>query len=283
MHDASAPPDVLASSLIEGPVPAPRRDLYMLHGIYGRGRNWAALARRLAALRDDWRMVLVDLRGHGESPAFSEPHTVNHAARDVARLAQALGRHVDVVLGHSFGGKVALAYASVAPPGLEQVWLIDSTPAPKIPDGSAWRMLGLARAAPGPFATRRDAAHALELGGIAPAVAAWMASNVAWRDGTYHWRLDFDLMESLLHDFFRLDYWHVLESPPPGLTVHVVRASESSLLGEEACRRIERAGRDNGQVHLHHVRGGHWIHTDNPEAVTALLAKELPGGTSSTG
>jgi pimeloyl-ACP methyl ester carboxylesterase len=274
--DAAIPGPMLAASIVEAAGAHPSQNLFLLHGIYGRGRNWAAIARRLASVRADWRSLLVDLRGHGDSPVLSAPHTLNQAARDVARVALARGAPIHVLLGHSFGGKVALAYAAVEPKDLAQVWLIDSTPAPKVPDGTAWKMLEFARAHPGPFASRREAAAALEHGGVPRDTAAWMASNVTWRDGRYHWRLDFDVMEALLHDFFRQDYWHLIESPPPETAVHIVKATESSLLNDEACARIEEAGRETGRVHLHRVRGGHWVHTDNPDAITTLLARELP-------
>jgi pimeloyl-ACP methyl ester carboxylesterase len=283
VQEPASPEVKLATSVIEGSGATATRDLYMLHGIYGRGRNWSAIARRLTAVRDDWRAVLVDLRGHGESPVPPGPHTINHAARDVARVALARRHPVSAILGHSFGGKVALAYAAVSPPDLQQLWLIDSTPAPKTPDGTAWTMLGLVRTHRGPFPSRREAANALEEGGIAPDVAAWMATNVGWREGAYHWRIDVEVMEALLHDFFRQDFWHVIESPPEGVTIHIVKATQSSLLGPEACRRIEAAHSDHGQVHLHRVHGGHWIHTDHPEAVTELLARELPLRTSRQG
>jgi pimeloyl-ACP methyl ester carboxylesterase len=248
----------------------------VLHGIYGRGRNWTPIARRLAEALDDWRAVLVDLRGHGASPLPPAPHSVTECAKDLARLATHLETPIDAVLGHSFGGKVALQFAAVSPPGLKQVWVIDSTPAPKVPDGTAWQMLEVVRRHAGPFASRQQGVNALTGEGIAESVAAWMATNLG-RDGThYTWRLDVDAMEALLLDFFRTDLWHIIDLPPPGMTIHVVKALDSTLLGDEATARIEDAGRRHGRVQLHRVPGGHWLNTDNPEAIVTLLARELP-------
>ncbi|MEO5821321.1 MAG: alpha/beta fold hydrolase, partial [Vicinamibacteraceae bacterium] len=88
-----------------------QRTLVLLHGIYGRGRNWAAIARGLAARRPEWAAALVDLRLHGSSPSFTPPHTVAACAADVrALIAQAdWPAPADAVVGHSFGGKVALS------------------------------------------------------------------------------------------------------------------------------------------------------------------------------
>ncbi len=214
-RDSGAASPLASTSIPPGPLPG-RRSLYFLHGIYGRGRNWAGVAGKVVAARDDWQAVLVDLRGHGDSAPHAAPHTVIEAAKDVARLSTFLGRRVEGILGHSFGGKVALQFASVAPAGLRQVWIIDSTPAPRVPDGSAWRMLETVRATPGPYASRQTAANVLVAAGFPAPVATWMASNAVWRDGAYDWRLDFDVMEGLLLDFFRLDLWSVIETPPPG-------------------------------------------------------------------
>jgi esterase len=106
----------------------PERWLYVLHGIYGAGRNWASLVRKVVRRREGWGAVLVDLRQHGGSQGFEPPHTVAAAAEDVARLAESIGREPHAVLGHSFGGKVALVHAREhAHPG-GQIWVIDSTP-----------------------------------------------------------------------------------------------------------------------------------------------------------
>lgn len=270
--------DSLAYSLVAPGGAEPRRTVVMLHGIYGRGRNWAAIARALAVRRPDRASALVDLRLHGASPAFAPPHTVAACAGDLrALIAQAPWPvPADAVVGHSFGGKVALSLlADGIPAPLAQVWIVDSTPAPAEPDGSAWSMLDVVRALPQRVGSRADAIHGLTRGGVAPDVAAWMASNLR-RDGDgLVWALDWDAMEALLRDFFVRDYWAVVETPPPGIELHFVKATRSSRLSEEGCARIEAAGRATGRVHLHRVEGGHWVHADNPQAVTDLLAAKL--------
>ena len=270
--------DSLAYSLVVSEGAEPRRTAVMLHGIYGRGRNWAAIARALAVRQPDRASALVDLRLHGASPPFAPPHTVAACAGDVrALVAQApWPAPVDAVVGHSFGGKVALSLlADGPPPPLAHVVIVDSTPAPAEADGSAWSMLGVVRALPQRVASRTDAIDGLTRGGVAPDVAAWMASNLR-RDGDgLVWALDWDAMEALLRDFFARDYWAVVETPPPGLELHFIKATGSSRLSEEACARIEAAGRTTGRVHLRRVDGGHWVHADNPQAVTDVLAAAL--------
>lgn len=267
---------VLAATTVpHDPLPAARR-LHVLHGIYGRGRNWGAVARHLATRRPDWVSVLLDLRHHGASPRTPPPHTVEAAAADVVSSAARRGEAIDAILGHSFGGKVALRVAAARPATLRQVWVIDATPAPGTAGGDAWRLLQVVRALPPRFASREAAIAAITAAGFTPALAAWMTTNLA-RDGDgYAWALDLDAMEAFLDDFFRTDLWATIEEPPEGLMIHVVKATGSGALTPEACGRIETAGRRHGRVQLHRVSGGHWIHTDNPQGIIALLARELP-------
>lgn len=251
--------------------------VHYLHGIFGAGRNWRSLARRLADGDPGWAGVLVDLRLHGDSVGFPPPHTIAACADDVLDTASASeGQTIDVVLGHSFGGKVALEVARRDPAGLRQVWVVDSAPSARQPGGDAWRMLDVLRAHPGPFEEREEAVRAVESASHPRRVGEWMATNLAERDDGLRWGLNLDGLEALLEDFFRVDLWSVVERPPAGVEIHVVRAEDSDVLSDEACRRVERAGEANGQTRLHRLEGGHWLNVSNPDGMIDLLRRRLP-------
>jgi pimeloyl-ACP methyl ester carboxylesterase len=266
---------LLSHDRVAAPGASPGRWLPFLHGVFGAGRNWGSIARRLVRARPEWGALLVDLRLHGGSRAATPPHTIGAAAADVHRLVETLGVTVPAILGHSFGGKVALEYARGHGAHLEQVWVIDSTPAAGPPGGSAWRMLEALRRVPSVFPTREAAMRAIEAEGFETGVAQWVSTNLEPADGGYRWRLDLDGIEALLQDFFRTDLWAVLEDPPGAMHIHVVKAIESSVLPEEACARIEESGRRTGRVHLHRLAGGHWLNADNPDGVLDLLVRSL--------
>lgn len=255
----------------------PRHWLYVLHGIYGAGRNWASVIRRVTRARPEWGALLVDLRQHGESQGFAGPHTVQAAADDLAELATGTELEPAAILGHSFGGKVALVHAArTAPPSLRQVWVIDSTPATRAPSGSAWQMLETLRAQPAQFASRDELVDALVAGGMERPIALWMATNLqAGDDGVFRWRFRLDAMEALLHSFFETDAWGIVEQPPADLEIHLVKAEESSVLSGADLERAERAT-EGGRTFVHRVTGGHWVNATNPDAIESLLVQRLP-------
>lgn len=258
------------------------RHMLMLHGIYGRGRNWLAVARTLVERRPDWCCWLADMRHHGDAHPAAETGTLAALAGDIETWAAGEGLTLDAVLGHSFGGKVALAYAGRTAGRPLQTWVIDSTPEAKPPSGSAWDMLGIVRNLPETFASRQEAIAGIEAGGFSTEVAQWMSTNLTHEAGTFRWKLDFDVMEQLLHDFFETSLWSVLEPGAPGHDIHVLKATQSRVISPATVDRLTQLEAHpvdgHARVHLHQRDGGHWIHAESPEVVVELLADHLPGG-----
>jgi pimeloyl-ACP methyl ester carboxylesterase len=82
--------------------------LLLLHGLAGGAANWADLAPRLAESR---RVLVPDLPGHGGSPPLPAAPNVNAYADRVRLLLAHEGIDAAPVVGHSFGGLVALRLA----------------------------------------------------------------------------------------------------------------------------------------------------------------------------
>jgi pimeloyl-ACP methyl ester carboxylesterase len=282
---------ILSHTRITADGAEPHAWLYVLHGVYGAGRNWASVMRRIVTDRPDWGVLLVDLRQHGESQGFAGPHTIQAAAADLEQLADHTGLKPDAVLGHSFGGKVTLVFAGSASEPPRQIWVIDSTPQSRVPDGSAWDMLELLESLPRQFASRDELVRNLMDRGQPKPLAQWMATNLVSDDeaadddaaagtvagpGGYRWRLDFDAIRELLISFFETDAWDVVESPPPGTEIHLVKAEDSRVLTGDALARAQRAADAGDRTFVHRVAGGHWVNAENPGAIEALLVQMLP-------
>ena len=267
----------LAHTRITAAGSTPERWLLVLHGIYGSGRNWGSIARRLVDARPEWGVLLVDLRLHGASrEGFEGPHTVASAAADVDRLVEELDFHAAAVLGHSFGGKVALVYTQHHGDDLRQTWVIDSSLRVREPEGSTWRVIQIVRSLPPEFASRDEFTDALVEHGYAKPLGQWLAMNLErGEDGRFRWRLDWEGVEAMLRDYFDTDIWDVIESPPEGVEIHIVRATESTAIRADEVDRIQAAATATGRVSLHELRGGHWINTENPDAVLELLREGL--------
>ncbi len=277
---AARPVKTLAHTVVvsESLSTRPTGTLYALHGFLGSGRNWTSIARRLAELRPDWRIVLVDLRLHGDSRRLPAPHSLVSCAEDIIRMNDRFswGDQPTCLLGHSFGGKVALAATLVLRPPPVQIWVIESTPAPFPAAGSSARMLRLLARSPARFADRDEAIAWIQAGGFDEPTARWMAMNLRRKKDDWAWQLDVSGLHDLLADFARADLWSIVESVPPGIAVRFVQAEHDSILSDEAYERLERLEACGEAIHVSRLPGGHWLHVDNPDGLLELLAAELP-------
>lgn len=261
------------------PGATPTRWAWLLHGILGSGQNLRTVARRLAADLPDWGFLLPDLRNHGESRGAPPPHTVAACAEDLFALADARGVHPVAAIGHSFGGKVALAWAAAAEARGEhvaRVWVLDATPGlsdvPLEEGSEVVRVVRALRTVPMPL-PRRDALVERLVGmGFTTPLAQWMTTNLRHTDDGFVWKFDLDAVEAMLRDYAATDLWPWLASPTRRARVEVVRAERSDRWSDAELARFAAAPPD---VRLHLLPdAGHWVHVDNPDGLHALLLRE---------
>ena len=111
-----------------------------LHGLFGQGRNWTTIAK---ALSGQARVSLVDLPNHGRSP-WTDHFSYPEMADQVADLLRAeAGGEPYAVVGHSMGGKVAMALALLHPELVERLCVVDVSPVPRRVSGFETYVRGL--------------------------------------------------------------------------------------------------------------------------------------------
>jgi len=100
-----------------------RPALLLLHGVTGHAWLWHDVA---TALSESRRVIAIDLRGHGDSQwsSASAYETADHVA-DLEAVVNALELSRFSVAGLSWGGLIAIAYASRFADRLERVAVID--------------------------------------------------------------------------------------------------------------------------------------------------------------
>jgi pimeloyl-ACP methyl ester carboxylesterase len=101
----------------DGPV------LVLLHGLAGCSAGWAGLADRLG---DRYRLIAPDLLGHGQTAKPRGDYSVGAYATGVRDLLDVLGVERATLVGHSFGGGVAMQLAYLCPERAERLVLVAS-------------------------------------------------------------------------------------------------------------------------------------------------------------
>lgn len=268
---------VCAYEAVEAPGASPTRSAFLLHGILGSRGNWRGFARAMVREHPEWRLVLVDLRGHGESHGAAGPHTVAACAADLDRLAVELGERPAAVVGHSFGGKVALAYARDFGRGLEAAWSLDSPPGKSDAGAAGGEVAGVIEAirkAPMPVESRQVIVRHFEAAGFGKGIAGWMTTNLRRGEAGFEWVFDLAVVDALLADYRAVDLWPFLEAPPLSLAAHVLVATRGDRWSAGELARLDGLA----DVGVHRLDAGHWVHVDDPSGVRAALAETFGAG-----
>lgn len=100
------------------------RVVVLLHGYLGAKEIWQ---QTIADLSKSYRVIAIDLPGHGKTDSFGYVHSMELMAKCVKKVMDTLRLKKYVIIGHSMGGYVALAFAELFPESLKGLCLMHST------------------------------------------------------------------------------------------------------------------------------------------------------------
>jgi pimeloyl-ACP methyl ester carboxylesterase len=109
----------------------------LLHGYLETSEVWNGFA---AALSEKFRVISVDLPGHGMSDTYGSTHTMEFIAAVLKELLESLNIKKIFLTGHSLGGYVTLAFLDLYPGLLSGYCLFHSQPFPDPPETIEKRM-----------------------------------------------------------------------------------------------------------------------------------------------
>jgi esterase len=240
--------------------------LLVLHGLFGSSSNWRGVARQLA---DTHTVYSVDLRNHGASP-WADSMAYTEMADDVLQLMDRLGLKQAAVLGHSMGGKTAMALALRHPQRVRRLFVVDIAPVPYAdtlsPFADAMRGVDVMAAV-----SRAEVQGRLLQAVPEPGVVPFLMQNLVMHNDHFDWRIN------LLG----------ISAAMPQLC-----GFPSELLGARFERPVTViAGANSDYVQHHdgadfqpmftqvetHVIGeaGHWVHADQGAAFVACVKQAL--------
>ncbi|MGS0747743.1 alpha/beta fold hydrolase [Halpernia sp. GG3] len=101
-----------------------KENLVLLHGFMESSEIWKFLEPHLS---DQFKIIKIDLPGHGKSSNYGEINTMEMMAKEVEKVISDLNLEKIHLLGHSMGGYVSLAFAELFPDKLKSITLFFST------------------------------------------------------------------------------------------------------------------------------------------------------------
>ncbi len=235
-----------------------RRTAVFLHGLGPGALAWRQVAEGVPASH---RALAIDLPGFGESERGSFQGAVDEAATIVHHTLHGHGdlSPVDLV-GHDYGGLVALDFAARYPSHVRRLLLVGA--AAFVRDVKALGALS---------------EDVTESGWDAERAASWLQSQLTEELASAHFealrdaaaQVAPDLMRNCLHSLMRAQYLDVLTDLDVPLVL-VRGASDSSVTEDDLAIVAARAG-DTALETIPDV--GHWPHVEAPSEVLAVISK----------
>lgn len=248
--------------------------LLILHGLFGSGTNWRSIARRLSA---GHRVLSVDLRNHGASP-WAESMDYEAMAGDVLALIEHQGLQRCSLIGHSMGGKVAMALALLQPQRIEKLIVVDIAPVQYADRLSvfaeAMRTVDATKAASREEVRQRLTGALPDAAGVVP----FLLQNLVTRNAHFDWRINLPAISAALPALS--GFPQALQRRRFERPVYVIAGGRSDYVqqadGAEFRPMFE-------QVRVEFIdAAGHWVHADQPEAFVAAVQRVLQADVPST-
>ena len=100
------------------------RVIVLLHGFLGSHEIWSEFIKKLSK---KFRVIAIDLPGHGKTPSIGYYHSMELLAQSVKAVLDKVGVRRYVIAGHSMGGYASLAFAELFPENVSGLCLFHST------------------------------------------------------------------------------------------------------------------------------------------------------------
>lgn len=241
-----------------------------LHGLFGQGKNFTQIAK---ALPPDYRSVLVDLPNHGASDWTEEFSYTEHADLVADHLRGTEGTPVHVV-GHSMGGKVAMLLALRHPELVRSLVVVDISPVAREDMGEFDHLLSsLLSLDLDALESRGEADEQLREPIPEAMIRGFLLQSLTKDSDGLRWKSNLQLLHSSLPQiggFPDLDDQAEYTGP-----VLWVAGENSDYVQDEYAPVMRQLFPRVVQTTI--KKAGHWVHSEQPQVFTEVLARFLAG------
>ena len=246
--------------------------LVFLHGIMGHSREWDTL---VVSLANDFRVVAIDQRGHGETD-WAKDYTAATMAEDLAELIQTIGPPVHVA-AHSMGAMAACICAANRPDLIRRLVMIDIGPDSLTTDWALQELpvmlAGMDEARYPDVQTAVDEWLAADPLSREPLQRNYVQHNLVRRaDGSLTWRFDAAGLVQFATEGVREDeLWSAIDRiVAPTL---LIRGEQSPLLSRSTAQEMIRRLSDGRLIEV--PDAAHDVGVEQPEAVAGATLEFL--------
>lgn len=239
--------------------------LIILHGVFGSSDNWQTLGKFFS---EKFKVYLVDLRNHGNSP-HSEEFNYDVMAEDVAELIKSEGLSASHILGHSMGGKVAMHLATHHAQLLHKLIVVDIAPK-YYPPHHQQIFEGFHAVDLKNLENRKQADEQMSLAIPQFGIRQFILKNLERKkDGSFSWKLNLTAIENAIEEVGGSISSNVSFK---GETLFIA-GGNSDYITEQDYNHIQKCFSQASIVTI--AGAGHWVHAEKPKELSNTVMNFL--------
>ena len=228
--------------------------IVILHGLFGSSDNWLSQGKILS---EKYRVILVDLRNHGQSP-HDEANDYPTMAGDVKALLDLLKIKPIHLMGHSMGGKVAIQFSLLYPEYLKSLTVVDIAPK-KYPMHHDRIMEGLKAIPIQTLESRNMADSHLQNYVSNQGIRQFLLKNLQrMPDGHFQWKINIPILERNLGYLLGMEFSSGVFDKP-SLFIRGARSNYVEPGDEKYIFPLFPTAQ------IVSLDTGHWVHSEKPE------------------
>jgi len=247
--------------------------LIILHGLYGSSDNWMTIARNISSF---FTVYLPDQRNHGMSP-HDDVHDYQSMTNDLYELAETYKLRSFFLAGHSMGGKTAIEFAVKWPVMINGLAILDISPFTDENSITFYRdkhiniLRSIIETDISEAKTRKEIEEMLAVNILTEHERIAIMKNIKRDpDKKFSWKINApSLLKNIDFILEGMNRKKLIDRTVTGFPVIFLKGEKSDYLHPDDYRDILRLFPASEFRIVKNA--GHWIHTDNPEAVTEAL------------
>jgi pimeloyl-ACP methyl ester carboxylesterase len=251
----------------------------ILHGLYGCSDNWMYISRILS---EKYRVIAVDCRNHGNSP-HSDTHSYPEMVTDLAWLFHELEIEKAHLLGHSMGGKTAIAFAADYPENISSLAVVDIAPKNYLKTTSSGVQFEMNKRLMDVlinldltlFSNRNEIERAFERVVPEKFIRGFILKNLKRTGSGYEWKINVPVLkQNLIHLFSDVDIADYEDRlPMANYPVLFIRGGLSDYIQEEDYPIIRKM---YPQAIISTIEGAtHFLHAEKPDEFVEIYLNFL--------
>jgi esterase len=234
--------------------------LIILHGLFGSADNWFSIAKDL---QESYTLYLVDQRNHGDSPK-SDIWNYEAMAEDLYALMEKENLEKAHLMGHSMGGKAVMKFAFLYPEKVDKLIVADISPR-YYPPHHREILDGLNAIPLEKIKSRKDADDILAEYINHPGIRQFLLKSLGRNGDGFEWKINLPVITSNIENVGEAIH---TDKPFPKPTLFM-GGEKSDYILEADKKEISQLFPNSKIIYLKDA--GHWLHAEQPAAVTATV------------